>query len=187
MNLMELQTKLFTAIYDNKYDSNLFAGDENFQRERLAIYQTSILASRTAALSRLFPCCKKIVGDDYWQFLISAFIKKYPSKEADITASGADLSEFMTLHEVHTHVPYLADMAHLEWAWHLCFHEAKGEYYLKSYYPLDKLWAFCHAPQDATFLLDDLKVEHTFILYREHDSIIIKEVLPNYSGGQHAT
>lgn len=175
ITLAELQTKFFSTLYENKLEPDLFQGDEAFQQERVVIYQASILNSRVSALSRLFHCCKKIVGDDYWQLLITAFIKAYPSREADITASGEYFSQFIAAHDAHNHVPYLADMAKLEWAWHLCFHEVKGEHYLKSYYPLDKLWEFCHAPSNKMFSLGNINIEHTFILYREHDRIIIKQ------------
>ena len=202
MQLNKLQTQFFDAVFNNNVDEKLFKSTPELLPQRLAIYRDSMAGMRHAALSKTFSGCKKIVGEHYWQLLIEEFSSRNFSHDVDIAANNRAFVEFIATHSVLKHVPYLADLAQTEWAWQQCFHQsslfqstqtlaqaieqqgeqlllilAPGVQMIESIYPLETLWLFCHQQSSESLLLDDLRSKRYFILYRERDRIIIKQVL----------
>lgn len=201
MRLAESQEKFYQALFSDKVDYSLFKGNEILNAERLTIYRHSICGNRVAALSRLFKCCAKMVGDAYWQQWVETFIAEQPSQATDITACGVNFSDFIAAQpEITAQLPYLADLARLEWAWHQCFHQATriitstslsqaiaeqgdelslyltpGIQFISSIYPLADLWQLSQTADNEIVILDESADGYYFILHREHDSIRIKQ------------
>ena len=92
----------------------------------LGIYRSSIHGQFTDALGELFPVCRRLVGERLFAALCLPYIHEQRSASADLGAFGSDFSAHIAA-EVASHqglagLPYLADVARLEWAWHQVFH-----------------------------------------------------------------
>jgi len=93
----------------------------------LQVYRNNVFTSLTEALAAVYPVVKRLVGEAFFNQLARRFIRRTPSRSANLHDFGAELSAFIaTLAETRTH-PYLADVAALEWAYDGVFHAADAQ------------------------------------------------------------
>jgi hypothetical protein len=204
MPLKQQQNEFIHALENCETKTTLFTLPHHKAQKRLNIYRDSVHYSRIAALTKLFKCCKSMLGDDYWLQLLDQFIAAHSFSDLDSMASGAAFIAFLQQHVVVTQVPYLAELARLEWAWHKCFHQATAQktestlteaiqqygenlqlclasqaQLLASAYPLYDLWLLAQQPDKYSVALTAKPQEYYFILYRDHDSITIEQLSIN--------
>lgn len=94
--------------------------------ERLAIYRHNVLSNLRGALQDIYPVVRCIVGDAFFVHAANQFIACTPSRSGDLNRFGAEWPLFIAQYPHATELPYLADVARLEWSWHECFHAADG-------------------------------------------------------------
>lgn len=132
--LRNLQQKFITAVFEDRSDDQSDDQDNHFDellvrtkisgKRRLRIYHNNIFTNFTDALSAVYPVIKKLVGDEFFHFMADAYIRKFPSASGNLHDFGARLPEFIEEFEPANSLVYLADVARLEWAYHLVFHAA---------------------------------------------------------------
>jgi len=167
--LHDLQTRLMLGIYDKKYANVAFpsideSGNHTAERQ-LSIYRTSIFGGLKKALAETFPVTKQLVGDDFFNAMTGQYIARFPCQVQDLNDYGELLSEFIRDLKQARSVPYLADMAKLEWSINLAYHSklqqanldklsglseqqqltitlhlANGSSLLHLNYPVDEIW-----------------------------------------------
>ena len=93
---------------------------------RLAIYRHNMMSNLAGALKDVFPVVKRVVGDAFFQHAAEQFIVATPSRSGDLNRFGREWPAFLGNYLHATELPYLADVARLEWAWHECFHAASA-------------------------------------------------------------
>lgn len=93
--------------------------------DRLAIYRGSVRAALTQALAEVYPVLRRLVGDAFFDALASRYQAVHPSTSPDLHDYGAALAEFLAPFPPAAALPYLPDVARLEWAWHRVFHAAE--------------------------------------------------------------
>lgn len=86
---------------------------------QVAIYRGSMQGSLTEILRATFPVCNRLVGDDYFAQLASAYIAKIPQQHPDITYYGVQFANFIQNSFAVHQLEYLADVALVEWACHV--------------------------------------------------------------------
>jgi len=90
--------------------------------DRLRVYQHSITAAQQRVLAMVYPVCKQILGDDCFDTLARDYAWHRLSNCPDLNGYGETFAVFLTEqlmhHESFTELPYLADLARLEWHWH---------------------------------------------------------------------
>ncbi|WP_298233605.1 DUF2063 domain-containing protein [uncultured Azohydromonas sp.] len=91
---------------------------------RLQLYRNNCFESLSAALGAVYPVVRQLVGDAFFRALARRFIPAFPSRSGNLHDFGAELSEFLRGFEPATSLPYLPDVAALEWACHAVYHEA---------------------------------------------------------------
>jgi len=135
-------------------------------KQRWMVYRDSITAAFMNTLETIFPVCKKLVGKQFFVEMSKIAIAEMPSHSPDLNDYGDRLPDFIANFEHAKSLPYLADVAHLEWAVHLANNgpdievmdyelltqwvEQKGDQLvfqlpangslLQSTYPIDKIW-----------------------------------------------
>lgn len=95
-------------------------------RERIDIYRKSVYGALLNALAGIYPVVQKLVGDEFFDRMMQKYIDDYPSCSPDLADFGDRVPEFLDGFEPIAQIPYLHDIARLEWAWHRIFH-AKDE------------------------------------------------------------
>ncbi len=83
---------------------------------RLAIYRNNVLANYRKALAATFPVVQALVGPGFFGATIDAFVRAYPSRRGDVNRYGGDLARFLATYPPARDLPYLPDVARLEWA-----------------------------------------------------------------------
>lgn len=114
--LSELIEQFTKSIY--KRDAAFVKSIENPMG--LNVYRDSIQGAREKMLVSIFPCCQHLVGDSYFLALSKKFLAQTNQTEPDLGLMAAHFSHFLRQFEpVQQQLPYLADVAELEWAWQL--------------------------------------------------------------------
>jgi hypothetical protein len=91
---------------------------------RLHVYRNNVFASLGAALHAVYPVTARLVGEPFFRQLTRAYIARHPSMSGDLQEFGALLPAFVRKQASLAALPYLADVAALEWAVHEVYHEA---------------------------------------------------------------
>ena len=94
---------------------------------RLQIYRNNFNESLTDALEAVFPVIARLVGDRYFRQLARGFIGAHPLRAGSLHDFGRELPDHVAAQPTLADLPYLADVARLEWACHEVFHEADHE------------------------------------------------------------
>ena len=89
---------------------------------RLNIYRNNVFTNLREALRALFPVIDKLVGAEFFNYTADEYIRRYPSPAGDLNQFGAHLAEFLIAFEPAAGLPYLPDVARLEWLAHKVYH-----------------------------------------------------------------
>ncbi|MET0382320.1 MAG: DNA-binding domain-containing protein [Burkholderiaceae bacterium] len=103
----------------------LAGGDERVE-QGLAVYRANVVAAAEKALSGAYPVIRQIVGDRFFRGLAREFQRAVPSCSGDLTDYGVGFGRFLGEFEHVQDLPYLPDLARLEWAVHLAHGAADG-------------------------------------------------------------
>lgn len=95
---------------------------------RFTIYQRNHVAGLSAALAKTFPVVQRLVGEAFFAAMAARFIFQSPPRVPMLADYGAGLADFITAFEPAESLPFLADVARLEFArvraWHAADHQS---------------------------------------------------------------
>lgn len=91
---------------------------------RLQLYRNNLSESLTAALAAVYPVVVQLVGEVFFRGMARHFMARFPSRSGNLHAFGAELPRFLRDFEPAASLPWLPDLAALEWAMHAVYHEA---------------------------------------------------------------
>lgn len=92
--------------------------------QRLYIYRNNTQLGLTEALRDGYPVINKLVGTEFFNLLARIYIRRFPPKAGCLLFFGGQFADFITDFKPAEGLPYLPDVARLEWLWHEAFHEA---------------------------------------------------------------
>lgn len=148
---------------------------------RLQIYRNIVFNNLTAALSTAYPAVLKLVGEEFFDGAAARYIRDYPSVSGNLQDFGAQFAECLgSISETAT-LPYLADVAQLEWARQQAYLAADAAplepgalttvaddkqndlrlalhpsvHLFESNYPVLDIWGFCQRDTDERLTLGD--------------------------------
>lgn len=84
----------------------------------VAVYRNARLAILRNALAAAYPVCRTLVGDDCFDALVRDTLAVQPSMSPNLHRYGDALPEVIAQSPLADSVPYLADVARLEWCVH---------------------------------------------------------------------
>lgn len=94
---------------------------------RLAIYHGSARANRAGALAAAYPVVKRLVGPAFFDEAAGRYADAFPSRSGDLNLYGAGFGAFLEGYPHARDLPYLADVARLEWAVHESRRSPRGD------------------------------------------------------------
>jgi len=135
--------------------------------KRLAIHRHHIASSLAKVLASTFPTVQTLVGADFFRRLAQAYVARDLPVQPVLAEYGAGFPGFVATWAPADGLPYLADMARLDWALNAAFHSprrqslaaadlallaperlatsslllAPGAALIRSRYPIDLIWA----------------------------------------------
>jgi len=126
LRLRELQIRFANCLFNPHADSVLgFVEVDGFSAlERVQIYRNNLFISLTNALQAIYPSVQRLVGEGFFKYLAHSYIRAHPSQSGNLHDFGQELAAFIVQFAPAATVPYLADVAKLEWAQHEVFHAA---------------------------------------------------------------
>jgi hypothetical protein len=90
--------------------------------KRFAVYRNNILVSLKDALATGFPATAALVGPDFFSALSDIYIRGNPPRSPILALFGENLAEFIAGFPPAQSLPYLADVARLEYALRFSYH-----------------------------------------------------------------
>lgn len=123
LSLFELQSDFIADLTfpaSGRILSHLSPHPKLSPSQQFHIYQDSFIGRLQKILSSTFPVCQKLVGDDFFFNMTIPYIETHAPTN-DLNRYGATFSDFISQHPVAPQLPYLADVAKLEWAWQETF------------------------------------------------------------------
>jgi len=122
--LLAVQSDFAAALRDRARAGDAarwLAGDPAQAEARLAIYRANVAASIERALGAAYPVVRQVVGEEFFDALARAYLADHPSTSGDLGEYGERFADFLAGFEHVRQLPYLPDLARLEWAAHRAY------------------------------------------------------------------
>jgi hypothetical protein len=117
-----------TALADSDHAP---AGLTAATRARIDVYRNNVRLNRIDALAAAFTNVVTLVGAEYFRALARAYVLAVPAASANLHDDGAALPAFIRSFAPAADLPYLADVAHVDWL-------MQRAYYADDATPLDR-------------------------------------------------
>jgi len=92
--------------------------------KRFCVYRNNVFAGLIDALQSRFPVVARLVGEVFFRAMARAFVGRHPPRSTALLEYGEDFPAFLATFEPAAHLPYLADVARLEWLRCRAYHAA---------------------------------------------------------------
>ena len=158
--------------------------------DRLDIYRNTIFSGLTKALRLAYPAVERLVGADFFEGAADIFIRARLPRTAYLDQYGDAFPEFLQEFEPAAALPYLADVARLEWAVNgalhanddtpfelaqlaavgmedqarISFHPRTSVRLLHTHHPADAIWRAVLNRDDETLAALDPRTGPVFLL-----------------------
>ena len=205
--LLDLQHDLAGALQDADASvraERWLSGDTRLIEQRLAIYRANVAAAATKALGAAYPVLQQVVGDAIFDGLARAYQRIAPSTSGDLSDYGAGFANFVAEFPHTQPLPYLPDLARLEWAVHraygaadaptwdqqalaqveparqaaLRFDWAAGTAVIESDFPIARIWLIHQPGFDGEFSVD-WSVRECALVAREDFRVVVRALGAN--------
>ena len=166
--------------------------------QRLRVHRHNVVDSLASALAATFPTVQAVIGAEFFRGLARAFGGRSLPTQPVLAEYGAGFPDFIAGHEAARDLPYLADVARLDWALNIAFHApagrrlaaadlaalppdrlpslrlslAPGTVLVASPYPLDRIWA-ASQPEAADAVDLTAGSVHLLVLRRPDDAAFV--------------
>lgn len=94
---------------------------------RFDVYRRNVYAGLTGVLEGRFPAVRRIVGEEFFAGFARQFVEQHPPRSPALVFYGEAFPGYIRSATECDDVPYLADVAAIEWEIHRCYHAADGE------------------------------------------------------------
>jgi hypothetical protein len=92
--------------------------------KRFSVYRNNIVVSLKEALKDGFPAVASLVGEVFFAAMSDVYIRQYPPKSPILALYGDDFDQFIASFEPAAALPYLSEVAQLEYALRQAYHSA---------------------------------------------------------------
>ncbi len=91
---------------------------------RLAVHRNNVMSSLIDALAETFPVVAELVGEEFFRAMAAQFIRHSPPSTRVLSRYGGGFADFVACFPPASGLPYLADVARLEFARVQAYHSA---------------------------------------------------------------
>lgn len=126
-DLLEIQAefaRLLSSAAMPAAPNSPFVGTSWAIDPRVAVYRGNVFANARKALAAAYPIIEKLVGSEFFDGLAREYSRRSPSIAGDLNEYGQAFPEFLDTFPHVQDLPYLPDVARLEWAIHRAHYAA---------------------------------------------------------------
>ncbi|MEW5757372.1 MAG: DNA-binding domain-containing protein [Pseudomonadota bacterium] len=125
-SLRELQLEMERAIVAPQLATvpQALISDHISSRQRLNVYRINFAAGHHEALAAVYPVIKRLVGDEFFEHTAAIYHYHDLRLSANVHDYGRVFAAFLKDFAPVKNLPYLPDIARLEWSYHEVFHTA---------------------------------------------------------------
>lgn len=125
--LRELQQAFADGVWNDAPAALAHIRDGAFPAARhLQVYRHNTFANLTDALAANFPVVRRLVGEGFFEYAADSYIRRHPPRSGNLHDFGGDFADFLAAFPAAQSLPYLPDVAHLEWAWQEAYHAGEA-------------------------------------------------------------
>jgi hypothetical protein len=170
----------------------------------LEVYRNNYRGNLHDTLAGAYPVVKQLVGDDFFRYMATKFIEQYPSRSGNLHHYGAEIADFVASFESAQGLPYLPDVAALEWACHRAYFAGDAPtldlaelaqvppdqypelvlriqpccHQVRSRYPVVAIWRAHQPGADPDFTIDPDSGASIALVCRNDGAVIVDELSP---------
>jgi hypothetical protein len=124
--LTDLQAAFAGALLDpaKTAPAAVISTDGRRQSRRFDVYRNNVTVSLIEALEAAFPAVHRLVGAEFFKAAARVYVRQQPPRSPVMLFYGETFPEFLEAFEPAAGVPYLGDVARLEWARLKAYHAA---------------------------------------------------------------
>lgn len=124
--LHELQSEFATALLDpvRAPPADVTSHTSPTPTRRFNVYRNNVLVSLTDLLAAYFPVVSRLVGEEFFRSMAHAYIRADPPRSPVLSRYGGNFPAFISRYKPVRDLPYLADVAGLEWLQQRAYHSA---------------------------------------------------------------
>lgn len=201
-SLREIQAAFADALIraDTHHTALNILADGISPLTRLGFYRTNVFENYRKALSATYPAVEKLVGASFFARLAEEYSRGYVSTSGDVGQHGSRFAEFLARHESARTLPYLTDVARLEWSIEETFNGADHVPFdlarlaavaaercadlrfllaptcrlLRSDFPVDRIWTLCQTDREGEPALDLGDGSAALLIRRERFEVLVE-------------
>lgn len=122
-SLLEFQRDFAASLFDQPRAPRVAQPAEPTPRRALfGVYRNNVFSNFREALHATFPVVEQLVGKEFFEHAARRFVRSQPSRSGDLQRYGEGYPEFLAAFPGVESLPYLPDVAQLEWLMHEAFH-----------------------------------------------------------------
>lgn len=174
-DLASLQQQFADHIVTHDGDAALLAtiNDNGIApAQRLQIHQNNYALLLDAALASTFKAVHGAVGVDFFSFMARQFVQQHPPKTTELARYGDLFPAFIRTVAQADALPWLPDLAALEWARAALLAGYTDSATIRSDYPIDLLWQGMQDPPLIDAADIDLQSGPTIIKLHFHNDTL---------------
>ena len=203
-SLRELQMQLVANLLDPGAASAaaFVTGTAIPAQERIGFYRNNAMSNFRETLRAVHPVIERLVGTHFFDRAADAYLRAHPSSSGDLNLFSEHFADFVETWTPAGELPYLADVARLEWCIEQSFHAADRAplnvqdlaavpvehqdkltfelhpscRLLASAWPIQRIWQ-ANQPGAADDLRVDLTEGGVFLLVRRQQHEVVIEAL----------
>lgn len=123
----DFTAKFRAALLDGPERIGLNYRDPNEATRRFAVYRNNVAHSLGQALARRFPVVQRLVGADFFSAMVREFIAAHPPRSPVLQEWGDEMPGFLRDFPPVATLPYLPDVARIEWVRGRAYHAADAQ------------------------------------------------------------
>ncbi|MEL7466510.1 MAG: DNA-binding domain-containing protein [Pseudomonadota bacterium] len=91
---------------------------------RFAVYRNNVAVGLIDAIAATYPAVLALVGEDFFRAAAREFVLAHPPRSPILIEYGGDFPDWIVGFPPAQGVPYLGDVARIEWAWNRAYNAA---------------------------------------------------------------
>lgn len=205
--LSELQQRFAATMLDDEASTlalkEHLAGEGHRRSAGLTAYRRSVQAILAGAVQATYPIIESIVGSAFLAEAARRYALAVPSRSGDLNDYGDGFNQFLSAYPAAEKLPYLPDVAAMEWAVHTVFGAANGptqdltlmantppEHWealhfqidpactsLSSRWPLVRIWQVNQSGYSGDFSVD-FSLAQSVLIHRREGNVQVDEITP---------